>query len=164
MAYYDEISEGYDGLHREEQLKKLNIIKENIKIKKSDKMLDVGCGTGFSRDFFDCDWTGIDPSEKMLKKCRGKCLKASAEKIPFPDKSFDIVVSVTAMHNFDDIEKGLKEMERVGRGRFVFSVLKKSRKFKSIKALIEKMFNVNKVVEEEKDVVFFCLNSLITLF
>lgn len=158
MAYYDEISDGYDELHKEEQLKKLKIIKNDLKINKSDTLLDVGAGSGISSDF-DCRVYCLDPSEELLKRITNRKIRkiaGKAENIPFPDDFFDVVISVTAIHNFDDIEKGLLEMKRVGKDRFVFSVLKKSKKFNIIKKLIEKYFRVNKTVEEEKDMIFFC--------
>ena len=41
MDYYDFIAKGYDELHREEQSNKLLIIKNNIKINKKIRILDV---------------------------------------------------------------------------------------------------------------------------
>jgi len=32
MTYYDEISEGYEELHKEEQLKKISLIKKHLKV------------------------------------------------------------------------------------------------------------------------------------
>ncbi len=158
MAYYDSIAEGYDELHREEQLKKLKIIKENLIINENDKLLDVGAGSGISSDF-NCEVYALDPSERLLNQIKNKKIrkiKARAEEIPFEDGFFDAVISVTSIHNFDDIEKGLLEMKRVGKNRFAFSVLKKSKKFDIIKKLIRKHFKVNKTVEEEEDIIFFC--------
>src|SRR3989338_825386 len=105
MDYYSATAKGYDELHREEQLNKLRIIKENIDINKTDKLLDVGCGTGFSLNFFNCQCTGIEPSEEMAQDNK-KIIIGKAENLPFPDNSFDIVISVTAIHNFDNIEHG----------------------------------------------------------
>lgn len=156
MTYYDSISEGYGELHKEEQLQKLKIIKKNLKINKNDKLLDVGTGSGFSSDF-NCHVYCLDPSEELLKKIKGKItILGKAENMPFEDNEFDIVISVTAIHNFDDVEKGLMEMKRVGKGRFVFSILKKSDKKESIEKLIKENFKINKMVEEEQDVIYFC--------
>lgn len=165
MGYYDDIAEGYNELHGEEQLKKLRIVKKKledheIKITPGTKLLDVGCGTGISTDFWDCDATGIDPSEGLIRQNinkgkKSRLIAAHAENIPFPDKSFDIVLSITAIQNFDDVEKGLKEIKRVGKGCFVLSFLKKSEKADMIKGLIENMFDVNEIVEEEKDWIVF---------
>ncbi|MEM4263273.1 MAG: class I SAM-dependent methyltransferase [Candidatus Woesearchaeota archaeon] len=156
MTYYDETSKGYNELHGEEQLKKLKIIAKEIKINKSTKLLDVGCGSGLSAKAFDCNITGIDPSEQLLKQCPFKTIKASAESIPFPDKSFDVVIAVTSIHNFNNIEAGLKEIKRVGKGLFALTVLKKSPKKDSIISLIKKHFKIKKEIDEEKDLIFIC--------
>src|SRR3989344_7321908 len=146
IDYYGQIAQGYNELHREEQEKKLAIIKEFIKPKKSDKLLDVGCGSGISSQW-NCTITGIDPSNKLIdiaKKNYPKqtFLVGSAEKLPFEDKSFDIVISLTAIQNFDDIQKGLSEIKRVGKRTFALTFLKKSDKSKTILRLIEGIFDV----------------------
>lgn len=153
MTYYDSIAPGYNELHKEEQLNKLKIIKDNLEINKSDKLLDVGCGTGFSLDYFDCDFTGLEPNKKMAGNNK-KIIIGKADNLPFENNSFDIVISVTAIHNFDNIEKGLKEIKRVGKNKFAFSVLKKSKSFEKIKKLIYQLFNVKKEIEEQKDFIF----------
>lgn len=159
MAYYDEIAKGYEELHEEEQLKKIEIIKKHIKIKPTDKLLDVGCGTGLTTEPWKCERYGIDPSAKLLEKARQKNnIKydlAPAEKIRYPDNFFDIVISITAIQNFRDIEKGLREIKRVGKNKFVLSFLKKSEKKESIDGLIRKIFDVTKVIEEDKDLIYF---------
>jgi ubiquinone/menaquinone biosynthesis C-methylase UbiE len=161
MTYYDEIAKGYDELHREEQENKIGIIKQKLKVNPEDKLLDVGCGTGVATRPWRCKRFGIDPSKKLLEKAKqadldGNYALAPAEKIPFEDNSFDIVISITAIQNFDDIEKGLKEIKRVGKGRFVLSFLKKSGKAEMIERLINHIFqNIYKRVEEEKDIIFF---------
>ena len=158
MNYYNKISKGYNKLHKEEQLKKLNIIKNNIKIKKSDLLLDVGCGTGISSKF-GCKVIGIDPSAELLKlnKNKNKFL-GNAEKLPFKSNVFDFVISVTAVHNFKDIERALKEIKRVGKNNFVFSILKRSNKFDEIKKSIKKHFKIEKEIEEDKDIIFYLKN------
>ena len=153
MTYYNDIALGYDELHKEEQLKKLRIIKENLEIKPTDKLLDVGCGTGFSLEYFDCDCQGIEPSKEMVKN-NEKIIIGKAENLPFEDNSFDIVISVTAIHNFDDIEQGLKEIKRVGKNKFAFSILRKAKSFEKIKKLLYEMFDIKKEIEEEKDIIF----------
>ena len=154
MNYYDKIAQGYDGLHKEEQLKKLKIIKNYFKPKQDDSLLDVGCGTGISSDF-KCKVIGIDPSIELLKLNKNKnIIQAQAENLPFKDNTFDVVVSLTAIQNFKNLENGIKEIKRVGKKRFVLTILKKSKKISEIKRFIEKNFNVKKMIEEEKDLVF----------
>ena len=160
MGYYDEISSGYEELHKEEQIKKVSLIKNYLKVKASDKLLDVGCGTGLTTESWDCKRYGVDPAPKLLERARQKdkieYKLAPAEKIPYPDGFFDIVISITAIQNFEDIEKGLKEIKRVGKNKFVLSFLKKSSKKDMIDKLIRKLFKVKEVVEEEKDMIYFC--------
>ncbi len=153
MTYYNSIADGYNELYKEEQLKKIRIIRANLNVKKTDYLLDVGTGTGFALELFNCKKIGVDPSGKLLKKAKSPVIKAKAEKLPFPDKTFDIVISVTAMHHFGDIEKGLKEIKRVAKDRVAFSLLKKSSKFESIKKLIKKNFKINKEINEDKDLI-----------
>jgi len=158
MSHYDEISSGYDELHLDEQLKKCQLISEHFD-PKNKKILDVGCGTGIATDFFKCD-TGVDPSEKQLEIAGKKFphiqfIQASAEALPFDENEFDAVISLTAIQNFDDIEKGLSEIKRAG-NEFVLTFLKRSEKRQVIEEAIKRLFEIRKEIEEEKDIIFFC--------
>jgi ubiquinone/menaquinone biosynthesis C-methylase UbiE len=159
MAYYDDIAEGYNELHKEEQLKKLALIKQNTAIKSTDFLLDVGCGTGISTIYWGCRAAGIDPSEGLLSKAdktKAEFIKASAEDIPFKDNTFDWVIAITSIHNFDNIDKSLDEMRRVGKKDFVITVLKKSQKREYMINKIKDFFKVNKEFEEDKDIILVC--------
>lgn len=163
-AYYDTIAPAYDELHEAEQLKKLDIIKEELKkakinINTDTKLLDIGCGTGISSQF-DCDVTGIDPSEELLKIAEKRLPAAqffqqSAEALDFDDNEFDVVISLTAIQNFENLEKGLSEIKRVGKS-YAISYLKKSNKADEIDSLITKLFKGLKIkkIEEDKDIIF----------
>ena len=107
MHYYNEISSGYVELHREEQQKKIDIIKANIKTNPDDMLLDIGCGPCFGD--FGCKTIGIDTSIELLKQADSEVIYGNAEHLPFKDNAFDIVVCITALHNFENIEKALKE-------------------------------------------------------
>ncbi len=159
MTYYDEISEGYEELHGEEQLKKVELIKKYLKPKAEDKLLDVGCGTGLTTEPWPCKRYGVDPAKKLIARARQKdkieYKIAPAENIPYPDNHFDYVVSITAIQNFEDIEKGLNEIKRVGKDKFVLSFLKKSPKREIIERLINKIFKIKNRIEEAKDLIFF---------
>lgn len=152
---YGIIAKGYNELYKQEQLKKLEIIKKHIKISKKSKLLDIGCGTGISTNFFQCNSVGIDCSLEMIENGRGNLIQAKAEHLPFPDKTFDIVLCVTSIHNFEDPEKAIKEIIRVKKSnaQVAITLLKKSKKYNKIKELITKNFKV-KEVDEEKDTIF----------
>ncbi|MFH2021394.1 MAG: class I SAM-dependent methyltransferase [archaeon] len=157
MTYYDDISEGYEELYKEEQLKKIEILKKYLKPSKTDRLLDVGCGTGVTTIPWNCTRYGIDPAKKLIERAHQKekvdYKIAAAESIPYPDGFFDIVISVTAIQNFADIEKGLDEIKRVGKDKFVLTFLKKSSSYKRIKKLIYNKFQIKKEIEETFDLI-----------
>ena len=158
MLNYDSIAGSYNELYLEEQSNKLSIIKKHIKISKKTKILDVGCGTGISSDF-GCFVVGIDPSLKLLEYNKHLKILGAAEALPFKDNSFDYVITVTSIHNFNDILQSISEVKRVGKKNFVFSVLKKSRKFDVIKQAIENNFSLRGEIEEEKDTIYLCYKT-----
>lgn len=74
--------------------------------------LDLGCGTGFSTEVLVTEhpavaWQGLDLSANMLALARKKgslsgvtFLQASAEALPFADRSLDVVVANFSWHWF----------------------------------------------------------------
>lgn len=150
---YNKIAKSYNELHKEEQIKKLEIIKENIKV--IPPLLDVGCGTGISTNYFNCVSIGIDNSKEMLKQSKqGNLIYGNAEKLPFPDKSFNTVISVTSFHNFKNIEKALLEIKRVSsNNNIAITFLKKSLKINNFRELLKKHFKF-KEIDCEQDILF----------
>ena len=150
MTYYNTIASGYDELYKEEQLEKINLIEKYVK--KGDKLLDVGCGTGIVGGYFKdrCDVLGIDNSKDMLKKASIKTVLGSAEVLPFEDKNFDVVISLTTLQNFNDIEKAIKEMERVCKRTLIVSMIKKSTKLNKVRKLLK---NYKEIIQE-KDIIW----------
>lgn len=103
----------------------------------SDKILDLGCGDGLNskilREEGIRDITGIDISESLLsqaKKLNPDILfvLGSVEKLPFLDKSFDIVFVDSAFHHFTHVPKSLQQIYRVLKkgGHLCFSESHKS--------------------------------------
>jgi len=91
-----------------------------------DSVLEVGSGKGFLlHDFRELipgiTVAGIEISEYALEHTmedvKPFCRQGNAKKLPFPDNSFDLVISINVVHNleFDDCCKAIQEMERVGR-------------------------------------------------
>lgn len=159
---YKYIAKSYTKLHKEEQSKKLNKIKEyldNHKISlKNKKILDVGSGTGISTDFFE-GAIGIEPEIEMIKQGSYNAIQASAENLPFNDHTFDVIISVTAIHNIANFKKAISEIKRVLKPRYllIITLLRKSNKFEEIKQLIKKEFNVIEI-QEEKDTILISNN------
>lgn len=106
-------------------------IARHYQLKPGSKILDVGCGKGFLLYEFtqvvpDAQITGIDISryaiENSKEEVRPFLQEGNAAKLPFADKSFDLVVSLNALHNLylDDLWSAIQEIERVGRnGKYV---------------------------------------------
>ena len=152
--YYDEIARGYNELHFAEQKRKAVLIQRELNLKKSDTLLDVGCGTGKVTELFDCKVTGIDPSTELLKQAKIPVVEGRAESLPFPDNSFDVVISITALHHCKDIHKALREIKRVAKRDIALSILKKAKGFKEIDSEIRKLFTIKKIVDDPTDVIF----------
>ncbi len=150
MNYYNKIAKGYNELHEEEQKNKLEIIKKHLKPK--GLILDIGAGTGLSAKYFK-NIILLDPSKEMLKRAKGKKVIAKAEKIPFPDKTFDAIISVTVLHH-TDIRKAVKEIKRVSKPncRYAFTILKKSKNYNKVEEELKKNFEL-KEIDEEKDTI-----------
>lgn len=129
---FNDIAPKYDALNH---LLSLNIDKrwrkialQNIGDPAGKKLLDVACGTG---DFSIAavrkgvkDVTAIDISEKMIEigveKVRRLglseqiCLKwGDSEQMEFDEDTFDVVTVAFGVRNFENTEKGLKEILRV---------------------------------------------------
>jgi len=106
-------------------------------VKRGDKALDVGCGTGiYSMELAKrgAKTTAIDGSPGMLGFAMAKAGKAGlaigfsqadASALPFSDGSFDLVVSINMLCFVKDEERAVIEMQRVLRpgGRLVIGVL-----------------------------------------
>lgn len=89
-------------------------------------ILDIGCGKGFMLNDFKefmpkVSIAGIDVSKYAIDNAMPSVkpfLKiASAEKLPYADKSFDLVVSINSIHNLplDRLKTALREVQRVCR-------------------------------------------------
>ena len=89
-------------------------------------ILDVGCAKGFmlydlSQLIPGIKIRGIDVSEYAINNSMpevGKFIQvANAKKIPFPDNSFDVVISINTIHNLERAECGqaLREISRVSK-------------------------------------------------
>ena len=85
------------------------------------RALDVGCGEGrFCRmlKMHGVDVTGIDPTPALIAAARardadGAYLEAAAERLPFGDEVFDLVVSYLSLIDIPDIQAAIPEMARV---------------------------------------------------
>jgi ubiquinone/menaquinone biosynthesis C-methylase UbiE len=91
------------------------------------RVLDVGCGKGFLLYEFTqivpgIEVAGIDISGYAIANAKEEVRSflhvGDAAQLPFADRSFDFVVTITTLHNLyiDKLFAALREIERVGRG------------------------------------------------
>lgn len=101
-------------------------IAAHYRLKKGDKVLDVGCGKAFllyelTQVVPGLQVAGVDISAYGIEHAKPEMkpflILASADQLPFADKSFDFVFSINTLHNLHcrSLEKALKEIVRVGR-------------------------------------------------
>jgi SAM-dependent methyltransferase len=104
-------------------------------IQPGQRVLDVACGTGIlarevaSRTGPTGSVAGVDPSPGMLAVAKRlapavEWRQGAAESLPFPDQSFDAVVSQFGLMFFTDCRQAVREMLRVLRpgGRLAVAV------------------------------------------
>ncbi len=119
---------GYGGYKYDGRWKSVvKRMKEFYQLADNAAILDIGCGKGFMlHDFKElmpsAQVAGIDVSEYAINNAMPSVkpfLKiASAEKLSYLDKSFDLVVSINSIHNLplERLKNALQEIQRVCRG------------------------------------------------
>jgi demethylmenaquinone methyltransferase / 2-methoxy-6-polyprenyl-1,4-benzoquinol methylase len=142
---FDAISGNYDGLNRVISMgtdiswrkKVLKIVNDS----NPDNILDIATGTGdlaiLMSDTKATNITGIDISEGMLAVGKEKIIEKNlghkivlkygdSENIPYEDNYFDAITVAFGIRNFENLDKGLQEINRVLKPNGVFVILETS--------------------------------------
>lgn len=127
--YWDGSREtGYGGYRYDGRWRKVaDAMRDTYGLKPGMRVLDVGAGKGFlMHDLMESvpglEVEGIDISAyaqaHAMETVRDRIKVGNANSLPWPDKHFDLVISITTLHNLyiHDLFAALGEMERVGRG------------------------------------------------
>ena len=108
--------------------------KELIKIyglSKDAKILDAGCGKGFllyefKRLLPNSKIVGFDISKYAIENAKEEIknnlfVHRAQDSFSFGDKEFDLVISITTLHNLfiNELKSALKEIERVGKNKYI---------------------------------------------
>ena len=88
-----------------------------------EKLLDIGCGTGYLLEILseqrEAEYYGADLSDEMIRVAENKRIAntefsvASADKLPYADEMFDIVTCSQSFHHYPYPEKAIQEAKRV---------------------------------------------------
>ncbi len=172
--FYNELSESYDALYKQEQFNKYGVVVNNLK----GYILDLGCGSGLLIEFLikKCinfkSYVGIDNSKRLIEIARKKIreffksnnknkqiilIESEAEKFNYDQllqtlniKKFDTIVSFTAIHHFKD----LNFLLNLKCDMLIISVLKKSKRFEEITQFLKENFYVEKTIVEYHDTIY----------
>ena len=98
-------------------------VKAYLKQNEYNKLLDIGCGTGWLIDNLskehNANHFGLDISENMLEQAKSKNIEnatfvlGSSLEPPYEDESFDVVTCIQSFHHYPDSKKAMQEAYRV---------------------------------------------------
>ena len=126
----------------------LDILREIGEISGLDRVLELGCGPGdvaIQLAAISAGVTGIDFSENMIEIARARFPElafevADAEKLPFEDAAFDVVVSNYTAHHFARPQDVFQEARRVlrpnGRLAVIMPIQSEQMSFASVMSAI----------------------------
>ena len=144
IQMFDNIAKSYDFLNHSLSLGMDNLWRK-IAIKKltnnPTSILDIATGTAdfaiTASKHTKAQITGIDISQAMLDVGDKKIIKkglsariklrlADSENLPFDDNSFDALTAGFGVRNFEDLNKGLSEMNRTLKSGGIVAILEPS--------------------------------------
>ncbi|MFW9876382.1 MAG: class I SAM-dependent methyltransferase [Candidatus Thorarchaeota archaeon] len=130
------------------RLLRRRVLIELKKYNPSGKLMDLGCGSGnliiqIAKHFPNLDLKAVDVSLEVLDLAKARVIEknmsnniefkfGSAEDLPFPDNSFDFVVSTLSLHHWKDPFRALIEIYRILNSNgilLIFDFRRDARKF-----------------------------------
>ena len=118
------------------------LAKINKYIEKEDKVLEIGCGSGNLLKYLNSkNIHGLDISPKMIEFCKktilyGSFVSGDAESLPYESNSFDKVIISEVLYYLPDIEKALKEANRILKKDGLLLITSLNKKYNFIKTLV----------------------------
>jgi ubiquinone/menaquinone biosynthesis C-methylase UbiE len=128
--YYERTAGDYDRMHvaaDDEHAAALSRIASTLRRIGASSVLDVGCGTGRGVGFLleatpELEVKGVEPVAGLLRQAidtngipSDALVLGKGEELPFPDDSFDAVMSLGVLHHVPDPSRVVAEMQRVAR-------------------------------------------------
>jgi len=117
-------AKGYDFFMRPLEKKRFKEIREELLVKANGCVLEIGSGTGINFPLYKSvkKVVATEPSTYMIERSQEKLkqspvkieiVQAGAEKLPFPDNSFDTVVATLVLCTIPNPNQAMIEMLRV---------------------------------------------------
>ncbi len=119
---------GYGGYYYHPRFWQATVrrFRDHYRLAEDASVLDVGCGKGFMLHDFrelmpNLSMAGIDISEYAIEHAietvKPFLRVGNAKKLPYEDNSFDLVISITTIHNLplEECKQALGEIQRVTR-------------------------------------------------
>jgi ubiquinone/menaquinone biosynthesis C-methylase UbiE len=127
MPIYDSIGQSYSKFRLPDP-RIVDTLVNLLQLEPGSLVADIGAGTGnYSRALAERGFSlhAVEPSSVMRLQAtqhpRVQWFTGYAEDIPLPTSSVDAVISILASHHFSNLEKAVKEMNRVARtGAIIF--------------------------------------------
>lgn len=123
----------YDRALARSERKGLSALRTGLLRRAAGRTLELGAGTGLNLEHYpaEVELVAIEPFEPMARQLRERAagsgrkvevVEAEAERLPFPDNSFDTVTGTLVLCTVTDPDRALAEVRRVLRpnGRFLF--------------------------------------------
>jgi ubiquinone/menaquinone biosynthesis C-methylase UbiE len=116
---------GYGGMRYDGRWRPVaELLAQHYELKPGQSVLDIGCGKGFLLyDLMQAvpglEVCGLDISDYAIENAKPEVKPflqvGNATSLPFPDRSFDLVISLNTLHNLYcyELEAALREMQRV---------------------------------------------------
>jgi ubiquinone/menaquinone biosynthesis C-methylase UbiE len=105
------------------QSQMLDLLMQEVPKNPPGCIIDIGCGTGRLLRAASAHWAqarlfGVDPAQRMVSEAERlnpnvNFKIASAESLPFPDQTADIILSSLSFHHWADPPKAFQEIARV---------------------------------------------------
>lgn len=147
--YWDgERQHGYGGYRYDGRWRPVaEVMAKHYGLEPGMSVLDVGCGKGYllyelTQVVPGLRVAGLDIStyaiDNAKPEIRDHLMAGDAASLPFPDESFDFVVSLGTLHNLpiDGVWSAVQEIERVGRGKSKYIMVESFRNEEEKKNLL----------------------------
>ena len=126
---------GYGGYYYHPRFWKATVkrFRDYYRLAEDASVLDVGCAKGFMLHDFkelmpNLTVAGIDISEYAIEHAietvKPFLRVGNAKELPYPDNSFDLVISINTVHNLalEECKQALREIQRVSRAHAFITV------------------------------------------